>query len=347
MRFKHPSQLSKSKLSQSSFSSKTSNSAKQATDQKDVDEETLETTCDLTEIEDCESGIKTNNRRGVNQRKSYTIYFKIKTRDLLDTMKELKTKKLWEKVAERRGVSKSLVVKWNKDRVRLRSQLALNKTKKNKGAARPTRQRRQLVCGKVKAEKFPLAADCVVVEFKLRRAKGCKISKLWLKKKMKEKVEACYGKEAAQKFKASDNWFQRFKKRHNIAFRRLSNKKTSAASDGKETIERFHRNLRTSLKTTRRRNNAKLDGKYRRWLPQNRYNVDQVPLPFVIDQDKTYEMKGSEQLWISQPSSGLDKRQATLQLCIRAEGQQTSSRVLYFGEKEMLVQKRKLNMMRG
>ena len=209
-------------------------------------------------------------------------------------MKELKTKKLWEKVAERRGVSKSLVVKWNKDRVKLRSQLALNKTKKNKGAARPTRQRRQLVCGTVKAEKFPLAAERVVVEFKLRTAKGCKISKLWLKKKMKEKVQVCYGKEAAQKFKASDNWFQRFKKRHNIAFRRRSNKKKSAASDGKETIQRFHRNLRTSLKTTRRRNNAKLDGKYGRWLPQNRYNVDQVPLPFVIDQDKTYEMKGSE-----------------------------------------------------
>ena len=150
-------------------------------------------------------------------------------------MKELKTKKLWEKVAERRGVSKSLVVKWNKDRVKLRSQLALNKTKKKKGAASPTRQR-QLVCGKVKAKKFPLAAERVVMEFKLRRAKGCKISKLWLKKKMKEKVEACYGKEAAQKFKASDNWFQRFKKCHNIAFRRRSNKKKSAASDGKETI---------------------------------------------------------------------------------------------------------------
>ena len=51
------------------------------------------------------------------------------------------------------------------------------------------------MCQKVKREKFPLAAARVVVEFKLRRAKGCKISKLWLKKKMKEKVEACYGKE--------------------------------------------------------------------------------------------------------------------------------------------------------
>lgn len=51
------------------------------------------------------------------------------------------------------------------------------------------------------------------------------------------------------------------------------------------------------------------------------YNVDQVPLPFVIDQAKTYEAKGNEQVWVSQPSSGLDKRPAILQLFIRAEGQ--------------------------
>ena len=58
-----------------------------------MDEESLETTYDLTELEERESGIKINNRRGTNQRKSYTIDFKIKTLDLLDTMKELKTKK--------------------------------------------------------------------------------------------------------------------------------------------------------------------------------------------------------------------------------------------------------------
>lgn len=87
---------------------------------------------------------------------------------------------------------------------------------------------------------------------------------------MKEKVEACYGKEAAQKFKASDNWFQRFKKRNNIAFRRRSNKKKNPPSEDKETVQCFHRNLRASLKTTRPRNNARLDGKYGRWLPQNR-----------------------------------------------------------------------------
>lgn len=81
----------------------------EATDQQVVDEESLETTYALTELEERESGIKINNRQGANQRKSSTIDFKIKTLDLLDTMKELKTKNLWEKVAERRGISKSLV----------------------------------------------------------------------------------------------------------------------------------------------------------------------------------------------------------------------------------------------
>ena len=50
----------------------------------------------------------------------------------------------------------------------------------------------------------------------------------------------------------------------------------------------------------------------------------------MIDQDKTYEIKGSEQVWVSQSSSGLDRRQATLQLCIRAEGQQNVKPAIVF-----------------
>ena len=135
-------------------------------------------------------------------------------------------------------------------------------------------------------------------------------------------IEACYGKEEADKFKANDNWFQRFKKRHNISFRRRSNKKENSADDARETIEKFHQNLRKSVKSKRRRNNSAIDSKYGRWLPKNRYNIDQVPLPFVIDQDKTYDLTGNTQVRVSQPSIGLDKRQATLQLCIRAKGEQ-------------------------
>ncbi len=47
-----------------------------------------------------------------------------------------------------------------------------------------------------------------------------------------------------------------------------------------------------------------------------------MPLPFVVEQEKTYDALGTKQVWVFQPSSGLDKRQATLQLCIRASGEQ-------------------------
>ena len=84
----------------------------------------------------------------------------------------------------------------------------------------------------------------------------------------------------------------------------------------------FHRDLREDVKSRRRRLHSTQEVKYGRWTPKNRYNIDQVPLPFVVDQEKTYDVTGNKQVWVSQPSSGLDKRQATLQLCIGAEGDQ-------------------------
>ena len=146
--------------------------------------------------------------------------------------------------------------------------------------------------------------------------------KTMAKEKNEVKIKECYGKEEASKFKGSGNWFQRFKKRHGISFRRRTNKKKDAADDGRQTIQKFHLDLREAVKSRRRRFNAAQDVKYGRWTPKNRYNIDQVPLPFVIDQDKTYDVTGNKHVWVSQPSSGLDKRQAMLQLCIRAEGDQ-------------------------
>ena len=55
-----------------------------------------------------------------------------------------------------------------------------------------------------------------------------------------------------------------------------------------------------------------------------------MPFPFVVDQGATYDTVGNKQVWVSQPSSGLDKRQATLQHCIRAEGDQNVKPALLF-----------------
>lgn len=104
---------------------------------------------------------------------------------------------------------------------------------------------------------------------------------------MKQKIESCYGKEEANKFKGSNNWFQRFKHRNHISLRRRTNKKKNAANDSKETIQQFHRELRKAVQSKRRRERPVVDKTYGWWLPKNRLNVDQVPLPFVVDQEKT------------------------------------------------------------
>ena len=58
----------------------------------------------------------TVNRRGQSQRKSYTVEFQLKTLELLDSLRDLKFKNCWNKETQERGVSKSLVVKWNMSR---------------------------------------------------------------------------------------------------------------------------------------------------------------------------------------------------------------------------------------
>ena len=40
--------------------------------------------------------------------------------------------------------------------------------------------------------------------------------------------------------------------------------------------------------------------KYGRYMPYQRANVDQVPLPFVNDMDTTYEQKGATRVAINQ-----------------------------------------------
>ena len=67
------------------------------------------------------------------------------------------------------------------------------------------------------------------------------------------------------------------------------------------------------------------DRKSGRFTPERRFNVDQVPMPFAIDSKTTYEVnlskaeKRDHRVWVTNPGSGLGKRQCTLQVCISPE----------------------------
>ena len=73
-------------------------------------------------------------------------------------------------------------------------------------------------------------------------------------------------------------------------------------------------------------------------------NMDQTPLLFVLDDGKTYADKGSSEIWCVSGSSGLDKRQCSVQLTIFADGVPRVRSLLYFVEKawKLLAKSKKL-----
>ena len=65
--------------------------------------------------------------------------------------------------------------------------------------------------------------------------------------------------------------------------------------------------------------------------------MDQTPLPFVLDDGKTYADKGSSEVWCVSGSSGLDKRQCNVQLTIFADGVSRACPLVIFRGKSLRV----------
>lgn len=91
-------------------------------------------------------------------------------------------------------------------------------------------------------------------------------------------------------------------------------------------LKKWHTTTRE--KSVRTGRNDGYDEKWSRYQPKQRLNVDQSPLPFVIGTSRRYDHLDKDvdqhghKVWISQPGSGLDKRQCTLQICFRPTGEQ-------------------------
>lgn len=79
---------------------------------------------------------------------------------------------------------------------------------------------------------------------------------------------------------------------------------------------------------------------YGRFGSSNRYHMDQIPMPVVFCGKRTLHLKGANDVAIRHPhGSGLDKRQCSLQLTIRAEGEQHIKPMLIFRGAGMVSRK--------
>ncbi len=90
----------------------------------------------------------------------------------------------------------------------------------------------------------------------------------------------------------------------------------------------YHHKLRKFLN-----DGIQQDSKYGRFKLENRYNVDQVPCPFGLFDDRTIEMKGAKTVQIRGCHSvDTKKRMCTLEVLIRARGKQPPLAIIFRGK---------------
>ena len=203
--------------------------------------------------------------------------------------------------APHHNISKSLVSRWLKNRKEITDQ-ALNKN-------------RQLAKRKKRTSKHDVLFARLYRQFVAAREKGKMVSYAWLYTKASIIAKQLYpGKPRLSK---SAVWA--FIKIRNVKMRRVQRKKSAPKTDMAPKLMQWHCTFRESVIKSGS-SKPTYDPKYGRFKPENRINVDQVPLPFAIDRKQTYEPpvpkkdRKDHKVWVSNPKPGLEKRQCTLQV---------------------------------
>jgi hypothetical protein len=174
--------------------------------------------------------------------------------------------------------------------------------------------------------KYPLAEEQTILWCRKQRKQGHKLTTRVARIKMFQCVKHHYGEDTG--FKASAGWMKRFMGRYGLTWRRRNDN----AKAGVDTLVQPLATFINELRKFRMQNPKGGDSKYGKYGVYNTFNVDQVPLPFASADPRTLEFVGTKRVWIKQPGSGLDKRQATLQLLIRPMGVQPKPTLLFRGQ---------------
>ena len=145
----------------------------------------------------------------------------------LDLKKDISQRHKW---LEEHNISWENVRKWDKN-----SEEIMNST--------GTASKKQKTCSSHRkshaAGHFPVQQKKLYSKYRVRRAKGLRVSGMWLQAKMKTLVQADKPKNF-EKFKASDNWKQKFVKRHGISNQQKTNNKSKSIEERLPKVKRFH-----------------------------------------------------------------------------------------------------------
>ena len=123
------------------------------------------------------------------------------------------------------------------------------------------------------------------------RHQGKPVKRWWFVKRGKQILVEL---EPDNNFLFSNHWFERFQVRYNISLKR----KTHCFPQPPTALDPGIRNFKVS----------------------DLIYMDQTPLPFVLDDGKTYDKKVVKEVWAQSGQSGQDKKQATVQLTVFTDG---------------------------
>ena len=254
------------------------------------------------------------------KRKNYTAQFKA---DALHALEDPNESQLT--VSERFGVSQSQISRWWADRQSIRKDAA-DKLRKLHTKGRKARKYLDL---------YPKLWEV----FKKARSDGKRVSFHWLWTKARVIQKELTGSNDSIKAHV----VIRFLRNCKIKMRSRQRNKKKAKQEMVDSLKKWHTTLRERCIKTGA--NEDYHEKWGHFLPKERLNVDQSPLPFVLDVKKTYEYvepgNKHHNTWISQPGSGLDKRQCSLQVMFRPEGEQPQISIIFRGKGLRISQEEK------
>lgn len=221
-------------------------------------------------------------------------------------------------IADKFHINRSLVSAWMKQKDKIMEQ-AGNRLSEKLLKIRPSTKHAELFRGL-----FQL--------FKEARSKGRRVDFSWLWSKAKKVQKSITGNENATVCK---HIIILFLKRYKIRMRAKQRNKKIAKHDLIPVMKKWHATTREKL--IRTGFSEGYDEKWGRYKPRKRFNVDQSPLPFVLYRGKTYEHfepgeSQTKKVWIAQPGSGLEKRQCSLQICLRPEGECPRLAIIFRGK---------------
>jgi len=158
-------------------------------------------------------------------------------------------------------------------------------------------------------------------DFVKRREGGRTVRQGWFRIQSQFVFREIYPTVDPVTFRFSNGWFSGFLSRHKVSLRSITKRAQKLPADYEILILNWLRfNRRNSQPRVSNFWEVAVEHPVGRYELSNICNLDETPIPFEYLQGKTYNQVGEKTIWVKETRSGWDKRQATLVLCIFADG---------------------------